>query len=48
MPRRVAAVDCGTNTIKLLVLDGDATLVREMRMVRLGEGVDRTGVLSDA
>lgn len=45
---RVAAVDCGTNTIKLLVTGPDGELVREMRMVRLGEGVDRTGVLSDA
>jgi exopolyphosphatase/guanosine-5'-triphosphate,3'-diphosphate pyrophosphatase len=50
---RVAAVDCGTNTIKLLVADldpasGDAReLVRESRMVRLGQGVDRTGRLAD-
>src|SRR5512139_1316939 len=50
---RVAAVDCGTNTIKLLVADLDAgagtehELVREMRMVRLGQGVDRTGRLAD-
>ena len=45
---RVAAVDCGTNTIKLLVADLDREtgaeheLVREMRMVRLGQDVDRT------
>ncbi|TIC81825.1 exopolyphosphatase [Nocardioides sp. GY 10127] len=50
---RVAAVDCGTNTIKLLVLeladDGTPTeLVREFRMIRLGEGVDATGRISDA
>ena len=50
---RVAAVDCGTNTIKLLVADLDpeggeaAELVRESRMVRLGQGVDRTGRLAD-
>ena len=50
---RVAAVDCGTNTIKLLVADLDAAtgaeheLVREMRMVRLGQDVDRTGRLAD-
>ena len=51
---RVAAVDCGTNTIKLLVADisrsGDGTehsLVRELRIVRLGQGVDRTGRLAD-
>jgi exopolyphosphatase/guanosine-5'-triphosphate,3'-diphosphate pyrophosphatase len=43
----LAAVDCGTNTIKLLVTtaDGEA-LVREARMVRLGQGVDATGRLS--
>ena len=50
-PRTVAAVDCGTNTIKLLVgtvADGALTEVaREMRMVRLGQGVDRTGVLAE-
>jgi len=50
---RVAAVDCGTNTIKLLVgsVDGQGltdVVVRETRMVRLGEGVDRTGRLSEA
>ncbi len=50
---RVAAVDCGTNTIKLLVADLDPStgseheLVREMRMVRLGQDVDRTGRLAD-
>jgi exopolyphosphatase/guanosine-5'-triphosphate,3'-diphosphate pyrophosphatase len=50
---RVAAVDCGTNTIKLLVADLDPRtgeereLVRESRMVRLGQGVDRTGRLAD-
>ena len=50
---RVAAVDCGTNTIKLLVADLDPVtgseteLVREMRMVRLGQDVDRTGRLAD-
>ncbi|MGZ4455988.1 MAG: Ppx/GppA phosphatase family protein [Nocardioides sp.] len=50
---RVAAVDCGTNTIKLLVADLDPTtgeqgeLVREMRIVRLGQDVDRTGMLHE-
>ena len=49
---RVAAVDCGTNTVKLLVADldretgEDVELVRESRMVRLGQGVDRTGELA--
>lgn len=48
MTELVGAVDCGTNTIKLLITGPGGELVREMRMVRLGEGVDRTGVLSDA
>lgn len=44
-----AAVDVGTNTMRLLVVgeDGDE-VVRLLRMVRLGEGVDATGVLADA
>ncbi len=54
--RRVAAIDCGTNSIRLLVADlsvrdGTARLSdvhREMRVVRLGEGVDATGRLSGA
>ena len=47
---RVAAVDCGTNSVRLLVADLDgavkADVHREMRVVRLGQGVDRTGVLA--
>ena len=44
---RVAAIDCGTNSIRLLVRDlPGAELLREMRIVRLGEGVDRTGSLA--
>lgn len=44
----VAAVDCGTNSIRLLVARSDDTgrlvdLHREMRVVRLGQGVDATG-----
>ncbi len=43
----VAALDCGTNSTRLLVVDGDGT-VRErlMRITRLGEGVDATHRLS--
>ncbi len=44
----VAAIDCGTNTVKLLVGALPDVAVREARMVRLGEGVDRTGELSPA
>ncbi|WP_232677497.1 exopolyphosphatase [Nocardioides sp. R-C-SC26] len=48
----IAAIDCGTNTIKLLIAEiaPDAGLVERVRaahMVRLGEGVDRTGRLDD-
>ena len=48
--KRVAAIDCGTNSIRLLVADGSpvglADVHREMRIVRLGEGVDQTGRLA--
>ncbi|GHG77369.1 Ppx/GppA phosphatase family protein [Streptomyces griseocarneus] len=46
---RVAAVDCGTNSIRLLIADADPAtgelkeLDRRMTIVRLGQGVDRTG-----
>ncbi|AZM53679.1 exopolyphosphatase [Streptomyces sp. WAC 01529] len=49
---RVAAVDCGTNSIRLLVADADPVtgelvdLDRRMTIVRLGQGVDRTGRLA--
>ena len=68
MTHRVAAIDCGTNSIRLLIADiaperdtergQGATdtarpasltdVTRQMRIVRLGEGVDRTGRLSPA
>jgi exopolyphosphatase/guanosine-5'-triphosphate,3'-diphosphate pyrophosphatase len=49
---RVGAIDCGTNSIRLLIADvaQDGTLtdvVRLMRVVRLGQGVDATGRLAD-
>ncbi|MGZ4605866.1 MAG: Ppx/GppA phosphatase family protein, partial [Blastococcus sp.] len=48
---RVAAIDCGTNSIRLLVADvpdhGRHTdLLRRMEVVRLGQGVDATGRLA--
>lgn len=50
--RRVAAVDCGTNSLRLLVAevgpDGLTDVVRRNEFVRLGQGVDRTGLLSPA
>ena len=51
---RVAAIDCGTNTIRLLIAEADRdqmgrprleVLRRRNEIVRLGQGVDRTGVL---
>ena len=43
----IAAVDCGTNTIKLLIGDLPDVAIRETRMIRLGQGVDRTGRISE-
>ncbi|MGQ1798116.1 Ppx/GppA phosphatase family protein [Kocuria oceani] len=53
---RVGAIDCGTNSIRLLIADTREEdgrtvlddLVREMRVVRLGQGVDATGWLAEA
>jgi exopolyphosphatase/guanosine-5'-triphosphate,3'-diphosphate pyrophosphatase len=48
----VAAIDCGTNTVRLLVADVDeeagtlVDLTREAAITRLGQGVDRTGELA--
>ena len=51
---RVAAIDCGTNTIRLLIAEADRdqsgrprleVLRRRNEIVRLGQGVDRTGML---
>lgn len=51
MTRRVAAIDCGTNSVRLLIAETAADgalvdVVRDMRIVRLGQGVDRTGRLA--
>jgi exopolyphosphatase / guanosine-5'-triphosphate,3'-diphosphate pyrophosphatase len=42
----VAAIDCGTNSLRLLISDGRADLVRRTEIVRLGEGVAGTGRLT--
>ncbi|AFR28123.1 bifunctional 3-dehydroquinate synthase/phosphatase AroB [Arthrobacter sp. Rue61a] len=54
----MAAIDCGTNSIRLLIADSSVEasekdgpgpltdIVREMRVVRLGQGVDATGELA--
>jgi exopolyphosphatase/guanosine-5'-triphosphate,3'-diphosphate pyrophosphatase len=49
---RVAAVDCGTNSLRLLVAEVDTQsrrltdVARRMEIIRLGQGVDRTGRLA--
>ncbi len=50
-PQRVAAIDCGTNSLRLLVADvpeagAHTDVVRRMEIVRLGQGVDATGRLA--
>lgn len=49
---RVGAIDCGTNSLRLLVADIEGNsfreVQREMRVVRLGEGIDRTKNFSEA
>ncbi len=52
--KRVAAIDCGTNSIRLLITDVPTTVsgkspsdvLRRMEIVRLGAGVDKTGELA--
>jgi exopolyphosphatase/pppGpp-phosphohydrolase len=43
----VAGIDCGTNTLKLLIGSLPDVAVRESRMVRLGQDLDRTGRISE-
>jgi exopolyphosphatase/guanosine-5'-triphosphate,3'-diphosphate pyrophosphatase len=50
--QRVAAIDCGTNSLRLLIADMDPAshqltdVQRRMEIVRLGQGVDATGRLA--
>jgi exopolyphosphatase / guanosine-5'-triphosphate,3'-diphosphate pyrophosphatase len=52
MIKRVAAIDCGTNSLRLLIADIDVAkgqlsdVERRMEIVRLGQGVDATGRLA--
>jgi exopolyphosphatase/guanosine-5'-triphosphate,3'-diphosphate pyrophosphatase len=52
MSQRVAAIDCGTNSLRLLIADVDPArrtltdVERRMEIVRLGQGVDATGRLA--
>jgi exopolyphosphatase / guanosine-5'-triphosphate,3'-diphosphate pyrophosphatase len=54
MTKRVAAIDCGTNSLRLLIADADPAarrltdVNRRMEIVRLGQGVDATGMLAPA
>lgn len=52
MSERFAAIDCGTNAIRLLIAERDdggwRDIVREMRTVRLGENIDATGEFNPA
>ncbi len=41
-----AAIDCGTNSTRLLVHDGRRSIERLMRITRLGQGVDASGQLA--
>jgi exopolyphosphatase/guanosine-5'-triphosphate,3'-diphosphate pyrophosphatase len=45
---KYAAIDCGTNSTRLLISDGVTATERLMRVTRLGAGVDRTGNLDPA
>ena len=49
---RLAAVDCGTNSIRLLIVEVSGQEIREivrtMKIIRLGQGVDATGQLDPA
>ena len=47
MSETFAAIDCGTNSVRLLGRRGGVDLVRRAEITRLGRGVDATGRLGD-
>ena len=46
MAKHVAALDCGSNSTRLLIANSDEALRREMRITRLSQGVDSSGTLT--
>ncbi len=46
MAKPVAALDCGSNSTRLLIANSDEALRREMRITRLSQGVDSSGTLT--
>jgi exopolyphosphatase/guanosine-5'-triphosphate,3'-diphosphate pyrophosphatase len=44
----IAAIDCGSNSIRLLVADDQGVRARDLSVTRLAEGVDATGMFTDA
>lgn len=46
-PVRVAVIDCGTNTTRLLITDGTDLGIRHQRITGLGRGVNASGRLSE-
>lgn len=47
-PETYAAIDCGSHSTRLLVMRGDDTLVREVELTKLSEGLADTGALQPA
>jgi len=40
-----AAIDCGSHSTRVLIMQGDQTLVREVELTKLGKGLDASGEL---
>ena len=45
--RNYAAIDCGTNSTRMLIANKFETLDRQMKITRLGQGLDQSGELSN-